>query len=63
VERLFGGQSEALLVGLIDAEPMSRSELERLRTLIDERLGEPADTAARAPAAERAGKKGGARGR
>ena len=63
VERLFGGQSEALLVGLIDNEPMSRAELERLRTLIDERLGEPADTASRAPAAERAGKKGGARGR
>ena len=63
VERLFGGQSEALLVGLIDDEPMSRTELERLRTLIDERLGEPTDTAARAPAAERAGKKGGASGR
>jgi BlaI family penicillinase repressor len=63
VERLFGGQSEALLVGLIDHEPMSRAELERLRTLIDERLGEPADTTALAPAAERAGKKGGARER
>jgi hypothetical protein len=48
---------------LMDDEPMSRPELVRLRTLIDERLGEPADTAALAPAAERAGKEGGARGR
>jgi predicted transcriptional regulator len=63
VERLFGGQSEALLVGLIDDEPMSRAELERLRTLIDERLGERADTAVRSPAPPRTSNKGGARGR
>jgi predicted transcriptional regulator len=63
VERLFGGQSEALVVGLIDDEPMSRAELERLRALIDERLDETAGAAARPPAAERAGEKGGARGR
>jgi predicted transcriptional regulator len=63
VERLFGGHSEALLVGLIDDEPISRAELERLRTLIDERLGESAEATSPAPAAERAGKNGGARGR
>lgn len=62
VERLFGGHSEALLVGLIDDEPMSRAELERLRTLIDERLGEHTDTA-RSSAAPRTSKKGGARER
>ena len=73
VERLFGGQSQALLVGLLDDEPMSRTELERLRTLIDERLGEPAEPAepakpaARAEVPERTDEskkgKGGTRGR
>jgi len=42
VERLFGGSSEELVVGLIDDERLSKSDLERLRQAIDERLT-PAD--------------------
>lgn len=38
INRLFAGRSEALLVGLIDDEQLSRDALEALRTQIDERL-------------------------
>ena len=48
VDRLFGGQSEELVVGLLEEEKWSKADLERLRGLIDSRLG-----SARAP-----GKKG-----
>jgi predicted transcriptional regulator len=39
VERLFGGKSEALLVGLLDDAKLSRAELEALRAEIDQKLG------------------------
>ena len=52
VDRLFGGQSSELVVGLLENERWSQSELEQLRGLIDERLGAPA-----------AAKKGGGRER
>lgn len=48
VDRLFGGQSEELVVGLLEEEKWSKADLERLRELIDSRL-----SAARGP-----GKKG-----
>jgi predicted transcriptional regulator len=48
VNRLFGGQTEELVVGLLEEEKWSKTDLERLRELIDSRLG-----AARTP-----GKKG-----
>lgn len=48
VDRLFGGQTEELVVGLLEEEKWSNADLERLRELIDSRLG-----AGRAP-----GKKG-----
>jgi BlaI family transcriptional regulator, penicillinase repressor len=38
VDRLFGGQSEELVVGLLEEEKWSKSDLERLRELIDSRL-------------------------
>jgi predicted transcriptional regulator len=39
VERLFGGRSEALLVGLLEDAKLSRGELEALRAEIDQKLG------------------------
>jgi len=41
VDRLFGGQSEELVVGLLEEEKWSKADLERLRELIDSRLGGP----------------------
>lgn len=38
VDRLFGGQSDELVVGLLEEEAWSKSDLERLRELIDSRL-------------------------
>jgi predicted transcriptional regulator len=51
VDRLFGGQSEELVVGLLEEEKWSKPDLERLRELIDSRL-----SAGRAPAAPKAKK-------
>lgn len=42
VERLFDGQVEPLLLNLVERESLSRTELERLRQLIDERLDDGA---------------------
>jgi predicted transcriptional regulator len=42
IDRLFGGQSEQLVVGLLADEELSRAELEQMRELIDSRLGSPA---------------------
>jgi BlaI family transcriptional regulator, penicillinase repressor len=39
VDRLFGGQTDELVVGLLEEEKWSRADLERLRELIDSRLG------------------------
>lgn len=39
VDRLFGGQTEELVVGLLEEEKWSKADLERLRGLIDSRLG------------------------
>ena len=44
VDRLFGGQSEELVVGLLEEEDLSRADLERLRELIDSRLNTPGST-------------------
>ena len=38
VERLFGGNSEELVVGLLEDEQLSKQDLERLRAAIDEKL-------------------------
>jgi BlaI family transcriptional regulator, penicillinase repressor len=38
VDRLFGGRSDQLVVGLLDDENLTRAELERLRSAIDSRL-------------------------
>jgi predicted transcriptional regulator len=38
VDRLFGGQSEELVVGLLEEEKWSKADLERLREVIDSRL-------------------------
>jgi predicted transcriptional regulator len=53
VDRLFGGHSEELMVGLVEDDALSRAELEQLRGLIESRLGGSADSAApvAAPAA------------
>ena len=40
VERLFDGQVQPLLLNQVEREELSRSELERLKRLIDERLGD-----------------------
>ena len=42
VDRLFGGQSDELVVGLLEEEKWSKPDLERLRELIDSRLSTPA---------------------
>lgn len=38
VDRLFGGKAEALVVGVLEDEQVSRAELEQLRNLVEERL-------------------------
>ena len=38
VDRLFGGRSDQLVVGLLDDENLTRAELERLRNAIESRL-------------------------
>ncbi len=39
VERLFGGQSDELVVGLLEDERWSRADLEKMRAAIEEQLG------------------------
>jgi BlaI family transcriptional regulator, penicillinase repressor len=39
MDRLFQGKPEALVVGVLEDEQVSRAELEQLRALVDERLG------------------------
>ena len=38
VDRLFQGKPEALVVGVLEDEQVSRTELEQLRNLVEERL-------------------------
>ena len=38
VDRLFGGESEELVVGLLEDEKWSKADLERLKEVIDSRL-------------------------
>jgi predicted transcriptional regulator len=49
IDRLFEGQSDQLVVGLLEEEKWSKADLERLRELIDSRL----TGAAKAPKAVR----------
>jgi predicted transcriptional regulator len=51
VDRLFGGRPEELMVGLVEDDALSRTELEQLRGLIESRLGGGADSATGAPLA------------
>lgn len=46
IDRLFGGQSDELVVGLLEEEKWSKPDLERLRELIDSRLSVSKATAA-----------------
>ena len=46
IDRLFGGQSDELVVGLLEEEKWSKPDLERLRELIDSRLSASKATAA-----------------
>jgi BlaI family penicillinase repressor len=39
IDRLFGGRSDELMVGLLEEDALSRAELEQLRGLIESRLG------------------------
>jgi len=39
IDRLFGGSSEELVVGLLEDESLSRAELEQMKERIEERLG------------------------
>jgi predicted transcriptional regulator len=60
VDRLFGGQSAQLVVGLLEEEVLTPEELKRMRTVIESRLAVP-PTAPRVPeknARKPAGKKG-----
>jgi BlaI family transcriptional regulator, penicillinase repressor len=57
IDRLFGGQSDELVVGLLEEEKWSKPDLERLRELIDSRLSAPK---AAAPARTKKGKGHGA---
>jgi BlaI family transcriptional regulator, penicillinase repressor len=52
VDRLFGGRSEELIVGLVEDDALSRAELEQLRGLIESRLGGSADSGATTAALE-----------
>ncbi|HWO12965.1 MAG TPA: BlaI/MecI/CopY family transcriptional regulator [Polyangiaceae bacterium] len=54
IDRLFGGHSEELMVGLLEDDALSRGELEQLRGLIESRLGGDAEAPAAARADERA---------
>jgi len=54
VDRLFSGQSEQLVVGLLEDEALTSTELERMRALIESRLA----GSAREVKATKAGKKG-----
>lgn len=45
VDRLFGGRSDELMVGLVEDDALSRGELEQLRGLIEARLGGKTDAA------------------
>ena len=45
VERVFGGEVQPLLQNLVERPDLERSELEELRRLIDERLGDERDDA------------------
>lgn len=40
VDRVFGGSAELLLTQLVSERDLSEAELERMRRLLDERLGE-----------------------
>jgi BlaI family penicillinase repressor len=60
VDRLFGGRSEELMVGLVEDDALSRAELEQLRGLIESRLGGSADFGATAAAPARPELEGGA---
>ena len=42
-EQLFRGSPEELLLNLVDAQDLDDEEIARLRDLLDERLGRPAD--------------------
>jgi len=65
IDRLFGGSSEELVVGLLEDESLSRAELEQMKQLIDGRLGGAAAAGATAapdaaePARSKRGKKHG----
>lgn len=50
IDRLFGGHSEQLMVGLLEDDALSRGELEQLRGLIESRLGGDAEPTSRAAA-------------
>jgi predicted transcriptional regulator len=39
IDRLFGGSSEELVVGLLEDESLSRAELQQMKELIEGRLG------------------------
>lgn len=41
VDRLFGGQSAQLVVGLLEEEALTPEELQRMRTVIESRLAVP----------------------
>jgi BlaI family penicillinase repressor len=57
VDRLFGGQSEELVVGLLEEEKWSKADLERLREVIDTRLSDTRPSgAAQAPSTPKKGK-------
>jgi BlaI family penicillinase repressor len=52
IDRLFGGRSEELMVGLLEDEALSRGELEQMRGLIESRLGHAAPAPTETPPAE-----------
>jgi BlaI family transcriptional regulator, penicillinase repressor len=54
IDRLFGGRSEELMVGLVEDDALSRGELEQLRGLIESRLGGDAGAAPGAASAQAA---------
>jgi len=56
IDRLFGGESEELVVGLLEDERWSREELEKMRDAIESRLAQGEETRAKP------GSSGGGRG-
>lgn len=54
IDRLFGGNSEELMVGLVEDDALSRGELEQLRGLIESRLGGDAEATSGAAASAQA---------